>query len=166
MKVRPSFRPSFAVTLRANASRAIQLEERLADPSLSPFVRASLERHLAAARATLAKPVRTRQARPGRVTEAQVLKAVLAALRVHPRVARCWRMNAGAVMGEGRYMRLGPTGIADVIGYLKTGQFLAVEVKAPDGTVAEHQEAFLAHVRAAGGVAFVARSVEDVFARL
>lgn len=73
---------------------------------------------------------------------------------------------------------LGQTpGISDIIGvWPKTGrpsgsrrrpgsirgQFLAVEVKAGEDKLSEPQEAFLEAVRQAGGLAVVARSLEDV----
>lgn len=52
-------------------------------------------------------------------------------------------------------------GSADVIGIAPDGQFLAVEVKLPRGRVSHEQRQFLDAVTAAGGVAGVARSVED-----
>ena len=56
-------------------------------------------------------------------------------------------------------------GISDIIGVYK-GRPLAIEVKAPKGVVSEHQKAFLASWAACGGIAIVARSLDDVKARL
>ncbi len=53
-------------------------------------------------------------------------------------------------------------GIADIIGLTKTGQFFAIEVKAPKGKASDAQIAFIENVGLSGGIAFVARSVEDV----
>lgn len=52
-------------------------------------------------------------------------------------------------------------GSSDVIGITADGRFLAVEVKTPTGRVTEDQIRFINAVRLKGGVAGVARSVED-----
>lgn len=46
------------------------------------------------------------------------------------------------------------------------GKFVAIEVKRPQGKLTDGQERFLHNVRAAGGIAFVAYSVDDVVAQL
>ena len=46
------------------------------------------------------------------------------------------------------------------------GRFLAVEVKAEKGRVAPHQQDFIDSINARGGLAFVARSVDDIESRL
>ncbi len=53
-------------------------------------------------------------------------------------------------------------GASDILGILKGGRFLATEVKSKKGRVSPQQEQFLAEIEARGGVAFVARSVEEV----
>src|SRR5437899_7592128 len=88
-----------------------------------------------------------------------------------------WRNSRGMIDlpggGKLRY-GVGPNGASDWIGYrtvtitpemvgCEVAQFIAVEAKAPDaGAVPDHQEAFLRAVRAGGGVAFVARSEQDM----
>lgn len=53
-------------------------------------------------------------------------------------------------------------GGADIIGiHQATGRFIAVEVKTPKGRVSPEQQTFINAVRAAGGIAGIARSVED-----
>lgn len=94
--------------------------------------------------------------------EAAALREVLAALRSHPRVAWCERQNTGAIRVEGRFVRFGWRGAADIVGQLVTGQFLAVEVKGPDGRLRPEQREFLRMVRDNGGCAMVARSCIDV----
>ena len=104
--------------------------------------------------------------------EAQVLAAVLRALQHHPKVAKAWRMNTGAGHlshqrgGQSQFMRFGFKGSPDIHGYLTDGRALYAEVKRPSGKVTPEQEAFIADARKAGCVAFVARSVDDVFAAL
>lgn len=53
-------------------------------------------------------------------------------------------------------------GSSDLIGWTDTGKFLAVEVKTETGRATGEQMNFINAVAAAGGVAFVARSTEDV----
>ena len=104
-------------------------------------------------------------------TEAAVLNAVLRALRIHPAVAWHGRFNSGAqVIGEGnqrRYVRFSTVkGLSDVAGQLKDGRFFAIEVKRPSGRVTDEQMSFINQVNKNNGIAFVARSVSDVFERL
>lgn len=100
-----------------------------------------------------------------------MLRAVLHALTLHPKVSRVWRANTGSgklVRGSGasQWINFGFKGQPDVLGFTKTGQFLAVEVKAPGKKATAEQLEFLADLASAGGVAFVARSVEDVYAHM
>jgi len=57
---------------------------------------------------------------------------------------------------------MGRKGVADIIGCLPNGRFLAVEVKAEKGRVSEHQEQFIKDVNRAGGLGFVARGISQV----
>ena len=52
-------------------------------------------------------------------------------------------------------------GSADLIGITDDGRFLAVEVKTATGRISKEQKTFIDHVNLMGGVAGVARSVED-----
>ena len=94
--------------------------------------------------------------------EAAALVEVLKALRTHPAVAWVERQNSGAVRVGGRFVRFGWVGCPDVLGQLNDGRLLGVEVKAPKGRTSPEQVAFLERIRAAGGVAFVARDLRDV----
>lgn len=102
--------------------------------------------------------------------ESAALAEVLQALRTHPAVAWCERMNSGAHVVQGtagrRFIRYGFKGCPDVLGMLRDGRLMACEVKAPKGRLRPEQAAFLELVRAAGGLAFVARDCRDVFAAL
>lgn len=53
-------------------------------------------------------------------------------------------------------------GSSDLIGWTKTGKFLAIEVKTPKGRVSQDQQNFIDVVNKAGGIAFVARHPDDV----
>lgn len=100
--------------------------------------------------------------RANRRPEAAALVEVLKALRTHPAVAWCERMNSGAAKVEGRFIRFGFKGCPDVLGQLKDGRLLGVEVKAQAGRLRPEQALFLERIRCAGGVAFVARDCRDV----
>lgn len=52
-------------------------------------------------------------------------------------------------------------GVADILGIYK-GKFLAIEVKTKVGKISPFQESFLKDVTEEGGIAIVARSVEDL----
>ena len=100
--------------------------------------------------------------RANRRPEAAALVEVLKALRTHPAVAWCERMNSGAAKVEGRFIRFGFKGCPDVLGQLRDGRLLGVEVKAQAGRLRPEQALFLERIRCAGGVAFVARDCRDV----
>jgi len=53
-------------------------------------------------------------------------------------------------------------GMADIIGVMKSGRFLAVEVKSEGGIVGELQQRWLEVVHFSGGLVVLARCVEDV----
>lgn len=101
-----------------------------------------------------------------RKPEGAALVEVLRTLRAHPAVGWCHRMNTGAGLINGRYIRFGFTGLSDVLGQLTDGRVLAVEVKAVSGRLSEEQAAFIELVNAFGGVAFVARDANDVYKNL
>jgi len=108
----------------------------------------------------------------GQPTEAQILKVIMALLKRHPKVAQCWRQNSGTFQernrdGSVRYIRANTAkGMSDIMGVLKDGRTLAIEVKSAIGRMRPGQEEFLATIRQAGGVAGVCRSVEDAQALL
>ena len=100
-------------------------------------------------------------------SEAEILRAIMSLLKRHPRVAQCWRQNSGTFAernrdGSMRYVRANTArGMSDIMGVLRDGRTLAIEVKSRTGRMRPGQEEFLASIRAAGGVAGVCRSVED-----
>ena len=94
--------------------------------------------------------------------EAAALCEVLKALRAHPAVIWCERMNTGAAKVGNRFIRFGFTGCPDVLGQLRDGRLLGVEVKAPKGKLRPEQALFLERINEAGGLGFVARNCRDV----
>lgn len=53
-------------------------------------------------------------------------------------------------------------GMPDLIGILPDGRFLAIEVKTAKGKVSDEQFKVIDEINQAGGLAFVARSLDDV----
>ena len=105
-----------------------------------------------------ALPLERKNARP----EAAALYEVLLALNSHPAVAWCERVNSGAARVGNRFVRFGWPGCPDVLGQLKDGRLLGVEVKSGKGRLRPEQSIFMERIRCAGGVAFVARDCRDV----
>lgn len=124
--------------------------------------------------------------RPPRHAEGETVKAIVDYLQMRGYLA--WRMNTGAFKaehaGKTRFHRFGVKGMSDVIGVVpwcmarmvpvwaghephwahscQIGRTLAIEVKSATGKPTPEQVAFLAAVVRAGGIAFVARSLDDV----
>jgi hypothetical protein len=75
---------------------------------------------------------------------------------------RVHRNNVGMARTEdGTTIRFGlGVGSSDLIGWTRTGKFLAVEVKTPTGRVTPEQAAFLGAVSLAGGIGVVMRSTD------
>ena len=69
------------------------------------------------------------------------------------------------VLAHPRALRLAAPGVSDLIGWTQ-GRFVALEVKGPRGRVTDEQAAFIDLVRRSGGLAGVARSVEEARAIL
>lgn len=106
------------------------------------------------------------------MSEQQIQQAIRLKLSKGP--VRLFRNNTGALRDErGQLVRYGLcSGSSDLIGFRQVtitpdmvGQqlavFAAVEVKAPNGRPTAEQEAFLAMVQHFGGMAGIARSVEE-----
>lgn len=77
--------------------------------------------------------------------------------------SRVFRNNVGVAKTDtGSVIRFGlAVGSSDLIGWTLTGKFLAIEVKRPGKNPTKEQQNFLDAVTKAGGVAGVARCVED-----
>lgn len=75
---------------------------------------------------------------------------------------RVWRNNVGVDTMRGIRYGLG-VGSPDLVG-IAWGRFVGLEVKTPTGRVSKEQTMWLDMVRRFGGVAGVARSVDDAIA--
>lgn len=56
-------------------------------------------------------------------------------------------------------------GVSDILGIIQ-GRFLAIEVKSETGKLTPEQKAFILSINEEGGIAFVARSLQDVVTNL
>ena len=109
--------------------------------------------------------------------ETDVMRRILLNLRTALPHATLFRNNVGArKLGDGSYLKygVGGAGGSDLIGFIsitvspgmvgrRLAVFAAVEVKAiASGRVSPEQEHFIGFVAESGGLAGVARSLEDV----
>jgi hypothetical protein len=97
-------------------------------------------------------------------SEAQILKSIMAYLRVHPKVGWNCRINCGSFEVDGRYIQNNSQpGMSDIIGCLReSGRMFAIEVKSQKGRLSEQQALFLSTIENAGGLSCVAKSIDDV----
>ena len=108
-------------------------------------------------------PVKKSTPKSNEPSEAQILKSILHYLRVHPKVAWRMRVNSGVFMDGDRYIQANSQrGCADIVGMLSGGLCFAIEVKSRTGKVSQHQQEFIDLIVSGGGIAGVARSVDDV----
>ena len=56
---------------------------------------------------------------------------------------------------------MGQPGVPDILACHK-GRFIGIELKAPNGKVSDQQTEFLKRINDAGGIGFVARTLDDV----
>lgn len=87
--------------------------------------------------------------------EKNIVAAILRHLKARPRCF-AWKTHGGIY---------GTSGIPDIIACVN-GRFAAFEVKQPGGKLTALQEATIGKIHAAGGLACMATSVEDVQAAL
>lgn len=108
--------------------------------------------------------MRSKRCRAAKPLERDVQASILAYLASIG--AYAIRVNSGAMAGEykgrKRFVRFtNRPGCSDIIACWR-GKFVAIECKRAGQTATLRQKQFMAEVRRAGGVAFVARSVDDV----
>ena len=129
--------------------------------------------------------------KPPKRRESELVAEALRFLNRIPGVV-AWRTNVGAVSadhkGKRRFIRFGFPGLSDIIGWktfpnmpvgeiqvtgfpakpleLPFARFLAVELKTGTGKLTPQQQGFLDLVNKSGGIGFVARSCENIAAKL
>lgn len=97
------------------------------------------------------------------MTEAELQAEILLAVGLRPD-CRIWRNNTGvgrSLSGQ-RVIRFGLVGSADLLGILRGGRFLAVEVKTKRGRQSKAQRNFQRMIESMGGVYVLARDVQTV----
>jgi hypothetical protein len=94
--------------------------------------------------------------------ESDVQKAILKMLKSHPKVGWAYITSSGYVkgLGGGKMFRVGVPGMSDIMGQMKDGRLLAIEVKVPGKRPTESQMQFIADVNRFYGIAGWADSVE------
>lgn len=97
------------------------------------------------------------------MTEAELQAEILLAVGSRPD-CRIWRNNTGVgrTLSGQRVIRFGLVGSADLLGILRGGRFLAVEVKTAKGRQSEAQRNFQRMIESMGGVYVLARDVQTV----
>ena len=108
--------------------------------------------------------VKRQRSASGKPLEKHVLRAVLDALRHHPSVAFIERQQSGMFGQDDRVIRVGRRGLLDLVGMLKGGHYISIECKSESGRLTSEQQSTIELIRAHGGCAGVARSVEDAIA--
>ena len=99
--------------------------------------------------------------------EKDIQKQILMLLKRHPKVQWVARFNSGTFVSGDRYISSNSqSGMSDILGMLKGGRLFAIECKSRTGKIMPHQQEFLDLINGGGGLAFIARSVEDVTVRL
>lgn len=98
-------------------------------------------------------------------SEKEVENEILAWLQMCPGLY--WKNNSVGIYDrtKGSYRRPSKyhiNGTSDVLGVFPDGRFVAIEVKSQRGKVSESQDLFLKAVVKNGGIALIARSLEDV----
>ncbi len=82
--------------------------------------------------------------------------------RSYPETVRLWRNNTGAFQDKtGRVVRFGCPGSPDLLGIIRPGRFLGIEVKTSTGRQSEQQKSFMKMVESMGGIYLLVRSVEE-----
>ena len=103
------------------------------------------------------------------LTEKQIENAILDYLTLLP--GAYWKNNSVGVYDPIKKVHRKPgkhhrNGVSDILGVDGSGRFIAIEVKTSKGKLSENQKIFIQDINNHGGLAFVARSVDDVRERL
>lgn len=93
--------------------------------------------------------------------ESEIQKACLDYLRLL-NIPRRKINTVGIKKADGSWIPSQSRGTADIIGVLRSGRFLAVEVKRPGGKLSKEQVEFLEEFDRGGAVCMVVTSVEEL----
>lgn len=83
-------------------------------------------------------------------------------------LARVWKYEVGLfrLYHSSQPVRLGMEGVTDIIGILKNGRFVGIEVKTGSGKLRESQKNFKNMIQKFGGLFIEGRSVSQVMAEI
>lgn len=118
------------------------------------------------AQSTSRRPQKRARASKPDIPERDIQKSVLELLERHPKVAWAKRMNSGSVLAHGTRIRFGFQGCPDILGQMRDGRILGVEVKRKGEGPNLAQQNQIALMQRANGVAGIVRSIEDLQALL
>lgn len=95
--------------------------------------------------------------------ESHLVQAILREFGSRPDL-RLWRQNTGAARTPtGQVVRFGVPGQADIMGILApSGRIISIEAKSATGRLSDAQQNWRAMIERFGGLAIVARNVDDV----
>ena len=103
--------------------------------------------------------------------EREIQKSILDWLRY--KKIFCWKNSSVGIYKAktGKYIPIGMKGISDILGIIQRGKdgggiFLAIEVKREGCYATENQLKFIDEINKKGGIAFIARNIEDVSEKL
>jgi len=95
------------------------------------------------------------------IKESDIQRSILKYLRL--KSIFCWKNNTvGIAKPNGHYIPAQMTGIADILGIMPDGRFLAIEVKRPGNKPTPNQVQFIQNIINNKGLAFLAYSLDDV----
>lgn len=94
--------------------------------------------------------------------ESDIQTQIVQYLAMRHDVAWVYVTSSGKMRGAGgRYYTIGFPGLTDILGQLRDGRILAVEIKQPKKRPDEHQYEFMTTVALNNGIAFWCDSVES-----
>lgn len=103
------------------------------------------------------------------LSEREIQNSILSYLKL--KGIFCWPVNSVGLFDPTKKIFRTPgkhflKGVSDILGCLKGGRILAIEVKTKQGRPTPEQLAFIDLVNQMGGIAFIARSIDDVEVKL
>ena len=95
--------------------------------------------------------------------ESDIQRGIMDYLRI--KKIFCWKNSTvGIHKANGSFIPAQMTGIADILGILPDGRFLAIEVKRKWNKTTPNQDLFLDNIKKNNGIALVAYSIDDISA--
>ena len=100
-----------------------------------------------------------------KVPEKEIVNAIIEYLQY--KKIYCWRNQSTGVydvknQAFRRLPKYALNGVSDILGILPNGTFLAIEVKTKTGVASQNQKDFIQEIKKRKGVAFIARSIDEV----